>query len=124
MSRLWESGFRHLGLTAPQAYMLVFIIRNAGVLPNQIAKEMNLDKSTVSRAIDGLVTLKLVKRVASESDTRSVLVHATAKGRQLEDQIVSASRRLNASLRNKVEAEKVESLVHTLRDLTSRLRGQ
>ncbi len=53
----------------------------------ELAKRLGLDKSTLSRTIDGLVNVGLVERVAHPNDRRFNLLSLTAKGQEVADQI-------------------------------------
>ncbi len=60
-----------------------------------LAQTLNISKPAITRAIDRLSELGLVKRKADEADRRSVLVQRTVKGsvalRELGDLIVSTT---------------------------------
>lgn len=53
----------------------------------QLAQNLNLDKSTLSRTIDGLVNIGLVERLPSASDRRSLLIDLTKQGKATCDTI-------------------------------------
>jgi DNA-binding MarR family transcriptional regulator len=52
-----------------------------------LAQSLNLDKSTVSRTIDSLVKMKMVKRVENADDRRYALVSLTKQGLEVFNQI-------------------------------------
>lgn len=71
------------GVTVTQTYALEVILRRQPVTAKQLARELALEKSTVSRLVDAMVAHKLVERVDHPVDARSVLLRATALGRRL-----------------------------------------
>jgi DNA-binding MarR family transcriptional regulator len=53
----------------------------------ELALQLGLDKSTLSRTVDGLVNIGLVERTTSPDDRRSVRLSLTAQGRRTCDLI-------------------------------------
>src|SRR5437667_5793962 len=58
------------------------IIRRRRLTLNELAAEMNLDKSTLSRVVDGLERKRAVRRISNPVDGRSILLEATRSGRE------------------------------------------
>ena len=61
-----------------------------------LAENLNISKPAVTRAIDRLSTLEMVRRKSDENDRRSVLVQRTVKGsvflREYSEIIASAAK--------------------------------
>ena len=61
-----------------------------------LAENLNISKPAVTRAIDRLTTLDMVRRKSDENDRRSVLVQRTVKGsiflREYSEIIATAAR--------------------------------
>ena len=81
------------GLTITQCYVLDILIRRGALTLNGVAAAMGLDKSTLSRVVDGLERKHAVKRSVNPADGRSTLIAATASGtrryRRVERDIVA-----------------------------------
>jgi MarR family 2-MHQ and catechol resistance regulon transcriptional repressor len=75
------------GLTITQTYVLHILSQRGPLTLNELAAEMHLDKSTLSRVVDGLEKKKAVKRTANPADDRSTLIEATRSGVQLHERI-------------------------------------
>jgi len=71
------------GVTITQTYALEVILRRRQVTAQQLAGELALEKSTVSRLVEAMVERRLVERVGHPSDARSVLLRATPLGRRV-----------------------------------------
>src|SRR5262245_7952835 len=71
------------GLTVTQTYALEVILRRRQVTAKALARELALEKSTVSRLVEAMEANRLVERVEHPSDARSVLLQASALGRRL-----------------------------------------
>jgi MarR family transcriptional regulator, 2-MHQ and catechol-resistance regulon repressor len=67
-------------LTVTQCYVLEILIRRGPLTLNELAAEMRLDKSTLSRVVDGLERKQAVKRASNPADARSTLIDATRAG--------------------------------------------
>jgi DNA-binding MarR family transcriptional regulator len=68
--------------TITQCYVLEILIRTGPLTLNELAGEMRLDKSTLSRVVAGLESKQAVKRTANPADGRSILLEATSSGRR------------------------------------------
>ena len=81
------------GLTITQCYVLDILIRRGSCTLNELAAAMCLDKSTLSRVVDGLERKHAVKRAVNPADGRSTLIEATRSGsrryRRVEADIVA-----------------------------------
>jgi MarR family 2-MHQ and catechol resistance regulon transcriptional repressor len=74
-------------VSVTQCYALEGLIRKGSMTLNDLAAYLYLDKSTASRVVDALERKGYVARSAHPDDRRSVLLEATATGRDLESRI-------------------------------------
>ena len=79
----------YYGLTITQHYVLDLLIQRGALTLNELAAEMGLDKSTLSRVVDGLERKQAIKRTANPLDGRSALIEATSSGRQRRERAVA-----------------------------------
>lgn len=84
----------------PTAYpLLVLLNREPARRVSEIAAELSLDRSTVSRQIDAVARLGLVERTPDPSDSRARLVMLTESGRaKLTEQMVRRRQRWQTAL--------------------------
>ena len=75
------------GVTLAQCHTILEIEDLGQATTVVLAKRLGLDKSTLSRTIDGLVNVDLAKRVAHPSDRRFNLLSLTTKGQEVADRI-------------------------------------
>lgn len=68
------------GLTIPQFHVLAAISEKTGCSLNDVAADLVLDKSTISRTIDGLVKLGLVIRETNPDNRRLSTLNLTESG--------------------------------------------
>jgi MarR family transcriptional regulator, 2-MHQ and catechol-resistance regulon repressor len=71
------------GVTVTQSYALGVILRRREVTAKELAYELALEKSTVSRLVDAMAESGMVERAGHPDDARSVLLRATPLGRRL-----------------------------------------
>lgn len=77
---LQEDGFSCCKITMSQCHALVEIGRAKSISLNELAELLNLEKSTMSRTVNNLVTNELVKRDIDSSDRRYVTISLTDSG--------------------------------------------
>jgi DNA-binding MarR family transcriptional regulator len=70
------------GVTVTQTYALEVVLRRGEVTAKELASELDLDKSTVSRLAEGMVASGLLERVDNPLDARSQLLSVTPRGRR------------------------------------------
>jgi DNA-binding MarR family transcriptional regulator len=71
------------GVTVSQCYTLDVLGEHGEMSMVQLARKMFLDKSTMTRVVDGLIERELVVRRFDDSDRRLIYVALTAAGRKL-----------------------------------------
>jgi DNA-binding MarR family transcriptional regulator len=75
------------GVTLSQCHALLEIENQDELSLGELAQQLGLDKSTLSRTIDGLVNIGLVQRAPDPDDRRSIRLSLTGQGRRTCDQI-------------------------------------
>ena len=68
------------GVTMAQCHVLLEIEENSEITTNQLADNLKLDKSTLSRTVDKLVNAGLVDRKVSPQDRRYTFLFLTEAG--------------------------------------------
>ncbi len=82
VTRLYDEALRPHGITVNQLNILAVIISEQQIRPGQLGQALGMEKSTVSRTIDRMVSKNWLK-VAQGQDSRTQLLTVTSKGRQL-----------------------------------------
>ncbi|MRR30266.1 MarR family transcriptional regulator [bacterium] len=91
VNRLAEETFGALGFSPSHAFILMYVNEHPGAPQKELAEQMNLAPSTVTRFVDWLVNKGLVERQTEGKITR---VFATADGLQLQPELQAAWQRL------------------------------
>jgi len=71
------------GISLAQCHTLLEIEKNSEISVSDLAKNLLLDKSTVSRTVDGLVNINMVNRVIPKENRRLTQINLTSSGKQV-----------------------------------------
>jgi DNA-binding MarR family transcriptional regulator len=112
------------GLTTAQCHPLLEIDEVGQTNLRDLASKLNLDPSTLSRTIDGLVQRGLVKREADSRDRRYVFLSLTEEGRKICNDINERNDRFYDGILHRMPDEKqgvqlFDDLVRTLVEAVS-----
>jgi DNA-binding MarR family transcriptional regulator len=101
IARRLQKKFNQAGLsiTIEQWSVLYHLWKEHGLSQQQLCHATYRDKPSITRLVDNLEKLNLVKRVASESDRRINLIYLTKQGQKLEEETMRlADQTLNEAL--------------------------
>ena len=97
-----------LNITIEQWSVLYHLWKQDGLSQQELCNATFRDKPSITRLVDNLEKLGLVKRVPSETDRRINMIYITKQAQKLQEQtMVLAEETLNEAL-TKVPAEKIE----------------
>jgi len=97
-----------LNLTIEQWSVLYHLWKKEGISQQELCNATFRDKPSITRLVDNLERLDLVKRVPSENDRRINLIYLTKQAEKLQEQSMGlAEETLNEALET-VPAEKVD----------------
>ena len=97
-----------LNLTIEQWSVLYQLWKKEGISQQELCNATFRDKPSITRLVDNLERLDLVKRVASENDRRINLIYLTKQAQKLQEQSMElAEETLNEALET-VPAEKID----------------
>jgi DNA-binding MarR family transcriptional regulator len=71
------------GISVAQCHTLLEIEKNRQISVSELAGNLSLDKSTVSRTVEGLVNISLVDRKIPKENRRMALLSLTENGKQV-----------------------------------------
>ena len=105
-----------LSLTAPQAFHLLSIPVD-GISMSGLANKLGLDTSTLTRNIQKLEKLDLVRRKQDRNDKRILAVYLTDKGRGKVEKIEESLLDLNFSMMKYIDLDDQENIPEMLEKL-------
>ncbi len=91
LSKMADEEYKITGLSSSHALLLLTINDQPGIQPKELADEVQLTPSTVTRLLDKLENKKFIKR---EEEGKTVKVYSTEKGNALTPSIKEAWQRL------------------------------
>ena len=113
INRLWEEGFRELGVSAPQGYLLRAVIERPGINHKALGELLVLEKSTVTRFVTALEKRGLVRR--EPAGGREIGVYPSEEALRMSEELEAIVKRLSKSLRKRLGKKESRELVHQLR---------
>lgn len=105
---LQSRNLEHLGLGTGQAIILREIIGKYGITQDGVARTLNLDKSTVARAVKRLVEAGYVEKKRDPADRRPHHLLSTNMARVLEPQFDMADHSLAEALTVGIREDEIE----------------
>ena len=105
-----------LSLTAPQAFHLLSIPSD-GISMSGLANKLGLDTSTLTRNIQKLEKLNLVRRKQAVNDKRILVVYLTDKGRDKVEKVEESLLNLNFSMMKYIDLDDQENIPEMLEKL-------
>ena len=125
VNRRWETAFAPLGISPAQGYLLRLVLGRPGLMPGEIAQELHLAPSTVTRLVDGLEARGMLERRAAQSnDERQVAVHPTRASEALREKLDGTGDALYREMLRRLGERTVKTLVTDLRSAKIVLAGR
>ena len=109
------------GISLAQCHTLLEIENNNEISVSDLARNLSLDKSTVSRTVDGLVNINMVNRIIPKENRRLALINLTGSGRQVCSSINYTNDSYIREVLNDFTEEEREEFLSLFRKLTSNM---
>ena len=122
VNRIWDEAFAKFGLSPSHAYLLRLVLSNPGITPKQISRELNLEKSTISRFLNVLQKDAFIHRKkASTGDAREQGIYPTRKSVNIASQLEEQGNNLYTKMLNSIGSSELKALVENLRKTKNKL---
>ena len=112
------------GVTPGQCHVILEIEALAQATTQELSRALDLDKSTLSRTIDGLVNIGLVQRSPHPQDRRSILLSLSTRGAATADRINQANDDYFARVFQRIPVERHDRVIRDFELLTSALQTE
>jgi DNA-binding MarR family transcriptional regulator len=122
LSRHYDAELASVGLKTTQYSLLTYVLRLGPLAPGELARQMGLDASTLTRNLQPLLAAGwLVQEVGADARSRSISLTGAGREKQGEAQRrwKAAQQQVNALL----GSERVSALHQLLDDCTAALRA-
>ncbi len=121
INKIWDDAFQPLGLSPSHAYVLRVVLNQPAISMKQIAEELELAPSTVTRFVDSLINKKFLMRVSDSGDKRSTKILPTAQAKKIHKKLDKISQQLYASLNEVIGKKTFSSLVSDMREIRQKI---
>lgn len=118
--RYRERELSDTGLTGPQTSYLLALYRLPGISQEELAKHLNVNKSSVTRQLAALEEKGYITRTPKPDDRRSMLVFPTEKALALNERMKDVLRGWTSYLTDDFSEEEKELLSRLMRRIADR----
>ncbi|MEU9959753.1 MarR family winged helix-turn-helix transcriptional regulator [Streptomyces sp. NPDC050982] len=102
---------REMDLHPGQELLLMHLLDRDGQTQSELLESLDVDHSTISKALRRMQDAGLLIREPAEHDRRVMVVHLTDKGRAMREPIAAMWRALEETSARNLSAEQAESFV-------------
>jgi len=117
VTRIWKEKYRQFNLSPPHAFLLRVVLAKPGMFPRELAEELNLTRSTITRFLDSLEKQNLLVRKTTVSDGREVQIFPTQKAEKIQTQLNDTGKELTQLMKDILGNEELSEVVSTLRQI-------
>lgn len=111
---LQREGSECCGISMVQSHIIYFINKQHGISLNALADTLGLEKSTMSRHIQGLIKEGYVVSESSAEDKRQLALRLTQKGEAMCSSIAASMHEYIKFLFKQIPEDKVDQVVESL----------
>lgn len=119
VNKIWGQAFEKFDLSPSHAYLLRAVLAEPGMTQQSIAKELKLEKSTITRFIEGLESKDLLVRVKSGREQQ---VYPTETAKRIQDKLEAQGNTLYQQMIDSLGKGSLLKLVDNLRSFNQRLK--
>lgn len=114
---LWKDAYAEFGLAPSHAYLLRLVLEQPGLAQRDIAQELHLEKSTITRFIDKMVAEGYLRRQsANQGNQKEQLIYATAQAEAIGPELQAIGDQLYKKMQNALGESQVKELVELTRE--------
>ncbi len=121
VSRIWAEAYKPFDLSPPHAFLLRVVLAKPGLMPRELAKELSLSRSTVTRFLDSLEKRSLLVRKTTAQDGREVQVYPTEAAITIHQELDQTGENLSKLMGEIIGKDDINQTVINLRKLQSAL---
>ena len=115
VTRIWTDKYRQFDLSPPHAFLLRVVLANPGMLPRELADELNLNRSTITRFLDSLEKNDFLIRKATGGDGREVQIYPTSKAKKIHKELNNTGKELTQLMREILGSDELSEIVSNIR---------
>lgn len=117
VSRVWSDAYKPFDLSPPHAFLLRIVLAKPGLMPRELAKELSLSRSTITRFLDSLEKRDFLVRKMTTQDGREVQIYPTKTAVEIHEKLDQTGRNLSKRMGKIVGQDDISQTVSNLRKL-------
>jgi len=121
INKIWDDAFKPFGLSPSHAYVLRLVLDQPGISMKQIAVELELAPSTVTRFIDSLINKQFLSRETDNDDKRGILILPSKQAKKIHKKLEQTGQQLYADMNKLLGKKNFSSLVTDIRKTRNQL---
>lgn len=115
VARIWAEAYKPLDLSPPHAFMLRVILAKPGLMPRELAEELTLSRSTVTRFLDSLEKRDFLVRKMTTQDGREVQIYPTDQAIAIHKKLDQTGKKLSMLMSELIGQEDLSITIANLR---------
>ena len=115
VTKIWTDAYKVYDLSPPHAFLLRLVLAKPGLLPRELAAELSLSRSTITRFLDSLEKRDLLTRKPTGTDGRELQVFPTEQAQAIHQQLDATGAELTRQMRALVGTDDLTVMVADIR---------
>ena len=122
VNRIWDQAFAEFDLSPAHGYLLRLVLAEPGLNQKQLAEQLKLEKSTITRFIDALENKGLVtrKKILTR-DAREQIIVASKQAEKIQQHLEASGDALYQHMQHKLGNDALTQLVQQLKTASNKL---
>lgn len=121
VSRIWTEAYRQFDLSPQHAFLLRTVLAKPGLLPRELAEELHLSRSTITRFLDSLEKRELLIRQSTANDGREFQIFPTQQAKAIHQALDETGENLTKQMQKIVGKDDLVMTVAKLREIQKEL---
>ncbi|WP_028468907.1 MarR family winged helix-turn-helix transcriptional regulator [Neptunomonas japonica] len=117
VTRIWTEAYKPLDLSPSHAFLLRAVLSKPGLMPRELAKELSLSRSTVTRFLDSLVKRGFLIRKMTAQDGREIQIYPTKAAIEIHDELDQTGKNLSKLMSSIIGQDDLSQTVSNLRKI-------
>ncbi|MCU7872682.1 MAG: MarR family transcriptional regulator [Candidatus Thiodiazotropha sp. (ex Lucinoma borealis)] len=117
VNRIWTEAYKPFDLSPSHAFFLRVVLAKPGLMPRELAKELSLSRSTVTRFLDSLEERDFLLRKTTTQDGREVQVYPKKKAIRLHKKLDQTGGTLSKLMGDIIGQSDLSQAVSSLRKI-------
>ncbi|GGF13741.1 MarR family transcriptional regulator [Halobacillus andaensis] len=119
-----KSQLKPYNLAPEQNLIMMLLWEEDGLSQNQLAKQLNKDKTNIARMASNLEDKGFIKREGSQSDRRSLELYLTASGQQLKEKVLPVAENFNDIVCEGITEDELKQLDRLLTKMNQNIEAK